>query len=376
MEFIKTRWAYAYYSVERTIRLKSALVALAQDDQSLMELLPTEVQWVLLDAIIELWKPFMEAITLLEGESYVTISLLPGIIYKLRMHLEQAAALPEAHHHDQNQKRLLALLLLRNFKTHWGAGTLGTAFLEHTTEGLRRRHKGIPYGAWIASFLDPRTKSLQGLGLGVKENAPDQGRDDTDLLRAEVKLLMLEDVRADPVPVAAAAAAAPVLAAAAAAPVPAPVLPAPLHAGGGAARGPPGAFFFGGGGAAPAPPPRVDRVGAIDRELAAFATEPQLDMFEYDGATQEWNYSDALAWWKDKAKIYPRLARLSRKYLATPASSAPSERVFSRAGITIAKDRASLLPENAGQLVFLHLALPKVEEWRRRRGLGDIWDGI
>jgi hypothetical protein len=84
-------------------------------------------------------------------------------------------------------------------------------------------------------------------------------------------------------------------------------------------------------------------------------------MFEYDAANGDWNYSDELAWWKDKAKMYPRLARLARKYLATPASSALSERVFLRAGMTIAKDRASLLPPNAGQLVFLHLALPKVK---------------
>ncbi len=62
--------------------------------------------------------------------------------------------------------------------------------------------------------------------------------------------------------------------------------------------------------------------------------------------------------------MYPRLARLARKYLATPGSPAPSERIISSAGITIAKDRASSLPANAGQLVFLHLALPKVEEWR------------
>ena len=50
---------------------------------------------------------------------------------------------------------------------------------------------------------------------------------------------------------------------------------------------------------------------------------------------------------------YPILAQLARMYLAIPATSAPSERLFSQAGLTIANDRASLLPETAADIVFL-----------------------
>jgi hypothetical protein len=47
------------------------------------------------------------------------------------------------------------------------------------------------------------------------------------------------------------------------------------------------------------------------------------------------------------------LAKLAKKVLATPASSAPSERLFSRAGITIANDRSRLLPEKAEKIILL-----------------------
>ena len=40
---------------------------------------------------------------------------------------------------------------------------------------------------------------------------------------------------------------------------------------------------------------------------------------------------DPLAWWKMYDGQFPPIAKLARKYLAIPASSAPSERVFSRA---------------------------------------------
>ena len=40
---------------------------------------------------------------------------------------------------------------------------------------------------------------------------------------------------------------------------------------------------------------------------------------------------DPLAWWKMHDGQFPTIAKLARKYLAIPASSATSERVFLRA---------------------------------------------
>ena len=66
-------------------------------------------------------------------------------------------------------------------------------------------------------------------------------------------------------------------------------------------------------------------------------------------------YSNPLKdFWKKKELDFPSLSQLSRKILCIPATSAPSERVFSRAGLTITKLRASLSNDHANALIFLH----------------------
>ncbi|XP_035715519.1 uncharacterized protein LOC118438842 [Folsomia candida] len=45
-----------------------------------------------------------------------------------------------------------------------------------------------------------------------------------------------------------------------------------------------------------------------------------------------------LEWWKANESQFPGLAKMSRDYLATPATSAPSERAFSSAKLLIGID--------------------------------------
>ena len=60
-----------------------------------------------------------------------------------------------------------------------------------------------------------------------------------------------------------------------------------------------------------------------------------------------------LEWWKRNAFHYPLLSNIARRYLIIPATSVPSERVFSTAGHIANQKRACLLPENVTILVFL-----------------------
>ena len=49
-----------------------------------------------------------------------------------------------------------------------------------------------------------------------------------------------------------------------------------------------------------------------------------------------------LDWWRDERKPIPELAKVARLVLAVPASSGPTERVFSKLGRVCAKERAHM----------------------------------
>ena len=61
-----------------------------------------------------------------------------------------------------------------------------------------------------------------------------------------------------------------------------------------------------------------------------------------------------LEWWKVNSGSLPGLSKLAKKYLAVPASSATSERLFSVSGNVVSKIRTSLDTENVSSLVYLH----------------------
>jgi len=62
----------------------------------------------------------------------------------------------------------------------------------------------------------------------------------------------------------------------------------------------------------------------------------------------------ALDWWRRNAVTFPKCARLARKYLAIPATSAQSERLFSATCRLISKMRSRLLPQKADCMIFLN----------------------
>jgi hypothetical protein len=102
---------------------------------------------------------------------------------------------------------------------------------------------------------------------------------------------------------------------------------------------------------------REDVVNRADAELLLYKREQHLLLQKDDGS-----YSNPLDSRRLKQQQYPLMATIATRVLAIPATCAPSERVFSTAGITIAKERSRLDPHIAGELIFLHNALPAIKK--------------
>jgi hypothetical protein len=108
--------------------------------------------------------------------------------------------------------------------------------------------------------------------------------------------------------------------------------------------------------------PEATIAAAADAELTLYQQEPAIQLREDEGG-----FSCPLTWWKFNARKYKLLSILASRVLCIPATSAPSERVFSTAGLTIAKDRARLASETANELIFLHEALPAIRNFEAGR---------
>jgi hypothetical protein len=75
--------------------------------------------------------------------------------------------------------------------------------------------------------------------------------------------------------------------------------------------------------------------------------------------------NNPLSWWNLSERKFKHLSILASRILCIPVTSAPSERIFSTAGLTITKDRAQLASSTANELIFLHDVLPAIArfEW-------------
>lgn len=241
--------------------------------------------------------------------------------------------------------RNLATTMLLGFNKHFGSGEDGTVAVEHRTRGGRMRPKGVPLYTLLASLLDPRFKVGVGLSDGDQEILWEEIRDEMIVSArvaadsGPVNLNQDMDVVAEAIPddddrdagqnqhgrefniyemIN--------------------ELVNPMQVAD-AAQG------------NDAQDQDVEQM--VDAEIILYKAEPMMKIQDDDGS-----FPNPLDWWRRKQDKFPILATMAAKYLAIPATSAPSERVFSVAGLTIRNQRANLDPYGAGDIVFLHDALP------------------
>jgi hAT family C-terminal dimerisation region len=76
---------------------------------------------------------------------------------------------------------------------------------------------------------------------------------------------------------------------------------------------------------------------------------------------------ETLSWWKTHEALFPNVALAAKYFLAIPATSVASERLFSKEGWAITKMRARLTGGNAECYTVLYDALKRA----RRQGNAD-----
>ena len=354
LQDVATRWWSTFGMISRLLELK--------DSFSLVErnLLPRDTnlmddQWDALCDIKALLESFMIVQKVLGGQKYPTASLVPYLIKKVRDGLEKVAAnncLPAI--------RVLASNMLKDdtngFNTYWGSGEPGTIFDEHLTIGNRNRANGCPLPTLIASALDPRLKHLPFLDEVDKAKVWST----VLTLMQEVQVKLVDSPTEEVVPH-----------------VPLPLQP---RASGGGLNNALLQMFDdlydpnNEEGIIPEQEPEMIKDAAallkiLRDELMLYQTMKGQMMMDGPNGPRDISavYTNPLHWRARNEKSLPHISFLAKQYLCIPATSAPSERVFSAAGLTIAKTRASLHPDNASDLIFLHNSWPYAEKYDLKR---------
>lgn len=322
---VVTRWWSTHDMVQRLIELKASVNLLHVQNQ-LGKCAPLDhTDWANLNNLLKILKPFKDAQKLLEGEKYVTASFVAGAVTTIGTKLKAIADDPTSVSADA------ASSLLTDFEERWRAS--GVPMFQDTVErGARDRQIGVHPALLIATFLDPRCKSLFSV--------PDE--ESKTAIRSRVLQLMKDSETAHRASLAPATAAPPseekeeeeesedeedmfaaVEAAAAAA----------ASDGGDNAAG------------------VLSVNDTCSEELKRYMAAPMLNIRTKVEGHYIWH--DPLAWWNMNQVAYPILARLAMVYLAVQATSAPSERVFSMASRVISTRRTRLNPTMAGKMLFV-----------------------
>ena len=76
-----------------------------------------------------------------------------------------------------------------------------------------------------------------------------------------------------------------------------------------------------------------------------YLSEPICDLVSGPGS------DGILKWWKLKCCQFPILSRIAKDLLSVPASSVPSENIFSRSGRVVSPARCRLAPETIEALM-------------------------
>ena len=94
----------------------------------------------------------------------------------------------------------------------------------------------------------------------------------------------------------------------------------------------------------------------VDENSVIQSDTLQNEMRHYKSLTMsaaDKDKTNVLQWWKEHKALFPSLFKAAQAYLHIPATSVPSERIFSLAGYIVRARRSKILAANVNKTIFL-----------------------
>ncbi|CAB1100752.1 unnamed protein product [Ectocarpus sp. CCAP 1310/34] len=342
---VETRWWSEVTTIRSVLTNKKALQALAMKNESPCPELLAGLDWDLLEILLQLLEPFAAVTAGMEADKYVTVGSVLGMVAflqhkigKLTAHANPGIAAPA-----------------RDMKTDFDSRFKLDPFdHEPGTSGCTKLHLA-------AAFLDPRAKDFARIPFSIQQKA-------ANIIECLGEQLIAEKLQTE--------------------------FGADDAADDSASSGEDTQDVVGGNdleAAAPKPKKNIfaqvwqldDGEEYIDEELLdeqvgmawgnydhppepctprsrrkeEYDAQMKSEVLRYRGVTSMNPDGNPLTWWDQHKATFPLLRELSHRILCVPASSAASERLFSKAGLTLTKQRSLLAGNRVAQLVTLRGAV-------------------
>ena len=152
-------WWSTYNMVSRLVKFRPAIAMLVSNGTLDVTETLSPKDWLVLDDLVTVLKPFSHAIKALQGAKFVTVSLVPHILPKIRADLKNVTDSGEGMIPSREVVQC-ATEMLHAFDYRFGS--LERPYQDRAEPGNRQVSVGLHKAFYFAMLLDPRFKSLAG----------------------------------------------------------------------------------------------------------------------------------------------------------------------------------------------------------------------
>ena len=327
LQDVVTRWWSTYRSLRRLRWLKKAIKGLIATGEVSIEDLSAD-EWLCLHQIEIVLETMAYWQRILEGEKYVTGSLSTVAVYQVRQAFVDAIGCEDTEEPVKN----LTQILLNDFDQRYHPAEGGKVrYFREDVLGRGQRYIGLHQYFFFASFLDPRVLLIL-VDIMTDEDFQQLKDDIIDQMVAKSKAMNKK--KKPPAPRTSLTATAK------------PKSKKPSKA---------SQMLRG----LNTKPKASNETEDNDDELRDDCRE-QLNRYIKEADSRvcsleddDGEFNDPLEWWKNNMVKYDLVSHLARLYLAIPATSAPSERIWSRAARILTLKRARLKEEVVARMMYI-----------------------